>query len=112
MPSKLGKTIKEQRQRKRLGLRELARRVGKSPSFLSVLENSDDPPAVAEGTLRAIEDELAIKKYELVTLAGRTPEEVAPKDRLEVELYRQVKQRTRSEQEDLLRRLRRSEESS
>ena len=112
MPSRLGKKIKAQRQRKGIGLRELARRIEKSPSFLSVLENSDDPPSVAEPTLTAIEDQLDLKRYELVTLAGKTPEEVAPKDRLEVELYRQVKQRTRNEQEELLRRLRRRDESS
>lgn len=106
MPSELGKTIKKRRQQKDMSLRELARRIEKSPSFLSTIENADDPPSVAEDTLRAIEKTLAFEPYELITLAGRTPEEVTPASKLEVELYRQVKQRTQKQQEELLRKLR------
>lgn len=109
MPSDLGRTIKERRQERKIGLRELAGRIRKSPSFLSTLENADDPPAVAEETLRAIEDELGFDPYTLVTLAGRTPLEVTPADRLEVELYRQIKQRTRQKKEELLRKLQEGE---
>lgn len=106
MPSKLGRAIKERRSKLGIGLRELAGNVGKSPSFLSTLENAEEPPAVAEETLRAIEDALHMDPYVLVTMAGRTPEEVTPKDALEVELYRQIKRRSRAEKEELLRRLR------
>lgn len=110
MPSDLGRTIKERRLERGFSLRALAGRIEKSPSFLSTLENADQPPAVAEETLRAIEKELGFEPYTLVTLAGRTPEEVTPADRLEVELYRQIKRRSREEKEDLLRRLRRGGE--
>jgi transcriptional regulator with XRE-family HTH domain len=106
MPSKLGRAIKDRRSKLGMGLRELAGRIGKSPSFLSTLENADDPPAVAEDTLRSIEDTLELEPYVLVTLAGRTPEEVTPDDPLEVELYRQIKRRSRAEKEKLLRQFR------
>lgn len=106
MPSDLGRTIKERRQERGIGLRELAGRIRKSPSFLSTLENADNPPAVAEDTLRAIEQELGFPPHTLVTLAGRTPVEVTPEDPLEVELYRQIKRRSREEKEELLRKLR------
>lgn len=106
MPSKLGRAIKDRRTELGMGLRELAGLVGKSPSFLSTLENADQPPAVAEDTLRSIEEALAMEPYVLVTLAGRTPEEVTPDDPLEVELYRHIKRRSRAEKEKLLRQLR------
>lgn len=105
MSSDLGRRIKERRQEKGIGLRELAGRIGRSPSFLSTLENAESPPAVAEDTLRAIERELEFEPFVLVTLAGRTPEEVTPADRLEVELYRQIKKRSHEEKEELLRKL-------
>lgn len=106
MPSKLGRAIKDRRTKLGIGLRELAGLIEKSPSFLSTLENAEEPPAVAEDTLRTIEDALGMEPYMLVTMAGRTPEEVTPKDALEVELYRQIKRRNRAEKEELLRRLR------
>ena len=106
MPSDLGRMIKERRQEREIGLRELAGRIRKSPSFVSMLENADEPPAVSEDTLRAIEEELGFEPHTLVTLAGRTPVEVKPEDPLEVELYRQIKRRSREEKEELLRKLR------
>lgn len=91
MPSELGSTIKARRTELGLGLRELARRIGKSPTFLSILENSDDPPTGSEETLRKIEDELDLPRDTLVTLAGKTPEDVTPKTPEEAALYRKVK---------------------
>lgn len=94
MPSKLGRTIKKRRVSLGIGLRELARRIGKSPSFVTILENSEDPPTGSQATLRAIERELGFERDELVTLAGKTPEDVAPSDPVEVALYRRVKEMT------------------
>jgi transcriptional regulator with XRE-family HTH domain len=91
MPSELGSTIKARRTSLGIGLRELARRIDKSPTFVSILENSDDPPTGSEATLRKIEDELELPRDTLVTLAGKTPEDVAPKSSEDAALYRKVK---------------------
>jgi len=107
MPSKLGSTIRRGRKKKGIGLRELARRIDKSPSLLSMLENADAPPPVSEETLRSIETELDLEPFALVVLSGKTPEEVTPSDALDVALYREVKNRSKKDRQELLERLRR-----
>lgn len=106
MPSKLGQAIRKARNEKELGLRELARRIKKSASLLSSLENAATPPPVAEETLRSIEDALELEPYVLVILAGRTPEVVAPADPLDVALYREMKGRSKKDRQALLDELR------
>ena len=78
MPSELGRKIKERRQAREVGLRELARRIDKSASFLSMIENAEKAPPIGVDTLQAIEQELGFDTNELVTLAGKTPGDVAP----------------------------------
>jgi hypothetical protein len=89
----------------RIGLRELARRVGKSPSFIVAIELDDGPPKVAEATLRDIAAELKLNGDELVTIAGKTPEDVAPRSALEVALYRLVGEMSEGDQKVLYRTL-------
>ena len=91
MASELGRTIKERRTSLKIGLRGLARRIDKSPSFITILENSDNPPTGSEKTLRAIEQELKFDRDTLITLAGKTPGDVTPSDPQEAALYRRVK---------------------
>ena len=92
MPSKLGKLIRKTRKAKEIGVRELARRIGRSGSFIVRLEKDDDTPSVAEDTLQSIAEELDLDADELITLAGKTPEDVRPSDEREVKLYRRMKQ--------------------
>jgi len=91
MASELGKIIKQARYDKEIGVRELARRIEKSGSFIVRIENDDPAPSVAEETLCNIADELDLDADRLITLAGKTPSDVKPKDRTEVALFRSVK---------------------
>lgn len=86
-----------------MSLRALAKRVSKSPAFISVLENSDPPPKVSEETLRAIADELSLDIDELLGLAKRMPSDAIPESRLDVALYRSVHRLSKSQKKRLLR---------
>jgi hypothetical protein len=85
-----------------MGLRELARRIAKSPAFVVALELERNAPGVAEETLRDIARELGLDGDLLVTLAGKTPEDVTPKNPLEVALYRRIRDMSREQQQRLL----------
>jgi transcriptional regulator with XRE-family HTH domain len=105
MPSALGTAVAEARRKKDLSLRELAKRVGKSPAFMSMLENEDPAPAVKEETLLALAQELDMSADSLLGLAGKVPEDARPDSGLEVALFRRVKKLGEKEQRKLLDRL-------
>jgi transcriptional regulator with XRE-family HTH domain len=92
MPSELGSIIRKARKAKGIGVRELARLIERSGSFIVRLEKDDPPPSVAEDTLQAIAAELDLDPDQLITLAGKTPSDVRPEDAHEVALYRSVKE--------------------
>lgn len=103
MPSELGQRIRAARHARGLGLRELAKSIGKSPGFLTQLECDDDVPSVSEETLRSVADRLDVNADELLVLAHRTPSDVVPESALEVALYRRVKELTPADQERVRR---------
>lgn len=74
-----------------MGLREMARRIGKSPTLLVMLEKNDEAPGVSEETLRGIAEVLELSPDHLLTLAGKTPDDVVPEDAVEVSIFRLVK---------------------
>lgn len=102
MPSTLGAEIRRARLQAGVGLRELARRIEKSPAYLVALERADESPGVTEETLVAIAAELSLSPDALMTLASKVPAEVKPKTPLEVELYRRVRQLPVERQQALL----------
>ena len=103
MPSELGQRIRTARQARGIGLRELAKSIGKSPGFLTQLECEDDVPSVAEETLRSVAARLDLSADELLVLAHRTPSDVVPGSALEVALYRRVKELSPADQEQVQR---------
>lgn len=105
LSSELGKLIRDRREALGLSLRQLAKTIGKSPSFVLTLERERQPPAASEETLRALARALDVDPDQMITLAGKTPQDVAPETALEVSLYRRVKGLSVEEQERLLRRL-------
>jgi len=105
MPSKLGQLISTTRKAQGLGLRALAREIDRSPSFLVMIEKNDPLPGVAEETLRRIAGVLELDRDRLITLAGKTPEDVIPGDELEVAIYRLVKKLPADRKRRLLRQL-------
>ena len=102
MASELGQLIRKRREALRMGLRELARRVEKSPAFIVAIELDKSQPGVAEDTLRDIARELGLDGDLLVTVAGKTPEDVTPKTTLEVALYRRIGDLSEEQQARLL----------
>ena len=105
MTSELGRCIREARRAKDITLRELARRVKKSPAFISMLENNDPAPAVKEETLEVLAGELSLDADELLGLAGRVPKAATPESALDVALFRQVHGLSRASKRELLDRL-------
>lgn len=91
MASELGRLIRGERIKKGLSLRGFAREVDKSPAFIVALEKNSSPPSAAEETLTTIAKALGLNPDRLITLAGKTPADVAPADELEVALYRRIK---------------------
>lgn len=105
MPSELGRLVRRRREDLEIGLRELARRIGKSPAFLVSIELDATLPGVSEETLRSIGRELDLAGDLLLTIAGKTPEDVTPRSPLEVDLYRRIQKLSNKDQEELLREL-------
>jgi transcriptional regulator with XRE-family HTH domain len=67
----LGNRLRNQRERRKISLRELARRVNVSPSLISQIERGLVMPSV--GTLWLVTTELGIAIDELFSLPERTP---------------------------------------
>ncbi len=105
MGSSLGNRISTARKDKGISLRGLARLVGKSPAFISVLENSSPAPKVSEETLANLARELSLDVDELLGLAGRMPEAAFPESGLDVTLYRRVHELPDSRKRKLLEEL-------
>ena len=101
MSSKIGKLIKSARKAKGFGLRELARRIGKSPAYLVALERAEQSPGTADETLQSLATELGLNPDALHAAVHRTPENVAPKSPTEVALYRLIGALPQSRQEEL-----------
>ena len=102
MPSDLGTFIRQKRTAAGLGLRELARQIGKSAPFLTQLELDDDPPPASEETLLAIAKVLREDPDELFARANKLPRALAPESALEVALYRKMKGMSAGEQQRYL----------
>ena len=105
MGSSLGNRISTARKDMGISLRTLAKLVGKSPAFISVLENSEPAPKVSEETLVDLARELSLHVDELLGLAGRMPGEAFPESGLDVALYRRVHQLPDSRKKELLEKL-------
>ena len=70
-----------------------------------MLEKNDPAPGVSEETLRGIADALELNADHLLTLAGKTPDDVVPVDAVEVSIFRLVKSLPHRRKLELLREL-------
>jgi transcriptional regulator with XRE-family HTH domain len=68
-----GEVIYEYRARKGLTLREFAKKLGKSPAFISMMEDNKNVGTAKEETLNKIAEILSINKKELFRLAEKVP---------------------------------------
>jgi HTH-type transcriptional regulator, competence development regulator len=65
-----GALVRQEREAKEIGLREMAKKIGISPTYLSKIERGDfDPPA--EDKVRKIAEIIGRNPDELLALAGR-----------------------------------------
>ncbi len=67
---KFGAFIRRERGVKEIGLREMAKKIGVSPTYLSKVERDEFPPP-AEDKVRKIAGVLGLDADELLALAGR-----------------------------------------
>ena len=105
MPTKLGRFIRDARLAKGIGLRELARRISKSPAFLVSLELAEELSGVSEDTLAAIAVELELNLDTVLALAEKVPQNLGPLSSAQVALYRLIKEMSVPEQENLRKEL-------
>jgi len=110
MPSELGKLLRKARRKREIGLRQLARMIKKSPALLTRLENEDEVPAISPETLAAIAEAVGLPVDQVLVLAKRSPQELSPRTELEFALYRRVKGLRVAEQQELLKKLRRTDD--
>ena len=101
MSSKLGKLIKDTRKAQSLGLRELARRIGKSPAYIVSLEREGQSPGISDETLKSLASELGLNPDVLHAAVQRAPEKLAPRSSTQIALYRLIGALPQERQEEL-----------
>ena len=67
---RFGATVRREREKREIGLREMAKRIGVSPTYLSKIERDQFPPP-AEDKIKAIASVLGYDRDELLALAGK-----------------------------------------
>ena len=67
---KFGEFVRREREAKEIGLREMAKMIGVSPTYLSKIERDEFPPP-AEDKVRKIAEIIGRDPDELLALAGR-----------------------------------------
>ena len=73
---KFGAFVRRKREEREIGLREMARKIGVSPTYLSKVERDEFTPPIEE-KVRAIAQIIECDPDELLALAGRTPSDLA-----------------------------------
>lgn len=73
---KFGAFVRQQREAKELGLRQMAKMIGVSPTYLSKVERDEFSPP-AEDKVASIAEIIGCDPDELLALAGRIPSDVA-----------------------------------
>jgi transcriptional regulator with XRE-family HTH domain len=73
---KFGAFVRREREAREIGLREMAKRIGVSPTYLSKVERDEFTPPT-EDKVRAIARIIECDSDELLGLAGRMPSDLA-----------------------------------
>ena len=67
---KFGAYVRQERENREIGLREMAKKIGVSPTYISKVERDEFPPP-AEDKVKAIAEILDLDVDELLALAGK-----------------------------------------
>lgn len=73
---KFGAFIRREREKREIGLREMAKKIGVSPTYMSKVERDEFTPPT-EDKVRAIAHILECDPDELLAMAGRVPSDLA-----------------------------------
>ena len=73
---KFGAFVRREREAREIGLREMAKKIGVSPTYLSKVERDEFSPPT-EDKVRAIAQIIECDPDELLALAGRMPSDLA-----------------------------------
>jgi len=73
---KFGAFVRREREAREIGLREMAKKIGVSPTYLSKVERDEFTPPT-EDKVRAIAQIIECDADELLALAGRMPSDLA-----------------------------------
>ena len=73
-----GSLVRQERERRKIGLREMARQIGVSPTYLSLVERDEFPPP-AEDKVAAIAKIIGFDRDELLALAGKVGSDLQKK---------------------------------
>lgn len=73
---KFGAFIRREREAREIGLREMAKKIGVSPTYMSKVERDEFTPPT-EDKVRAIAQILECDPDELLAMAGRMPSDLA-----------------------------------
>ena len=73
---KFGAFVRRKREAREIGLREMAKKIGVSPTYLSKVERNEFTPPT-EDKVRAIAQIIECDPDELLAMAGRVPSDLA-----------------------------------
>jgi len=73
---KFGAFVRQEREERNIGLREMAKMIGVSPTYISKVERDEFPPP-AEDKVRKIAEILGIDVDELLALAGKVSSDLS-----------------------------------
>ena len=73
---KFGAYVRQERKDREIGLREMAKKIGVSPTYLSKVERDDFPPP-AEDKVRKIAEIIGSDVDELLALAGKVSSDLS-----------------------------------
>ena len=73
---KFGEFVRREREAKEIGLREMAKMIGVSPTYLSKIERDEFPPP-AEDKVKAIAKIIECDADDLLALAGRVSSDIS-----------------------------------
>lgn len=101
-PSELGRYLRRRRKELGVSIRDFAARIGKSPTFVVLLESQPTPPSTTDEILVSLASALETSVDHLFSLVRKVPEEALPSTADEVALFRRVQRMTDKEKSALL----------
>lgn len=103
--SLFGKLVRKARTEQEIGVRELARRIERSPARVVRLEH-DERPCASDFVILAVSRELGLDSDRMFVLADKTPPDLRPHTPRMCKLYRAVRELDLDEQRRLLEEMR------